>query len=193
MNTSFPKTATCVPSMRGMGASFAGRKGMPREWLMMMYADYQAGLSLAEVGAKHGRTRQSVFDIFKRRGLQLRARQFKPAVIYRGVKYTEQKTCGRHRYLRATVRKGVNLYLHHVIWCEHNGPIPAGYKVCFKDGNHRNVDINNLELLSNSEQVRKHATGANGATVVARDRLKQLLNPGQSAELLATLNRRKTS
>lgn len=173
----FPKTATPVkvPKMSGMGACWCGRRGMPRAWIDQMYADYLSGLSLSQVAVKYDRTRQSLFDIFKRRGLKLRARNFKPVVEYKGRKYTEQKTCGRHRYLRDTIQRTKIKYLHHVIWTEHHGPIPAGFKVCFKDGNHRNVAIDNLELLSNSEQVRKHSAGHNQFTRSAPVALRLLL------------------
>jgi hypothetical protein len=145
-----------------------------------MYADYAGGMSLEQVGDKWKRTRQSVYDTFKRRWLQLRAKEFLPAIEYKGRRYTAQLTgSGRsrwHRYLRDTVRRrGRPMYLHHVIWTEHNGPIPPGYKVCFKDGNHLNCAIENLELLTNSEQVSKYATGANQFTSTAKARLDLLL------------------
>jgi hypothetical protein len=176
----FPKTATPVKSMRGMGGCYVGRRGMPMAWIETMYADYQAGLSLAQVAKKYGRTRQSIFDIFKRRGLKLRERNFQPVIEYKGRRYTCQKTGGRHRYLRDTRagRTGANrqtIYLHHVVWQEHFGPVPAGHKVVFKDGNHLNCDIANLELLTNSEQVKRHATGANQFSIVASARLTALL------------------
>ena len=178
----YPKTATSSPvadrqvkSMRGMGGCFVGRRGMPREWIATMYADYQVGLSLAAVAVKYGRTRQSLFDIFKRRGLKLRARNFQPVIEYKGRKYTSQKVCRRHKYLRDTIHRKPPYYLHHIIWIEHHGPIPPGHKVVFKDGNHLNWDVSNLELLTNSDQVKRHATGANQFTKVAPARLAALL------------------
>ena len=194
MNTNqclvFPHTApgSKIPSMRGMGACYCGRRGMPLEWVMAMYADYQAGLSLSQVGAKYGRTRQNMHDIFKARGLKLRARNFQPVVEYWGRKFTAQKTAGRHRYLRDTkAGRGKadkrTVYLHHLIWEEHNGPIPAGHKVAFKDGDHLNCAIENLELLSNSEQVRKYACkGQNQFTVVAKQKLGLMLANHQTGK-----------
>ena len=40
-----------------------------------------------------------------------------------------------------------------LIWIEHNGPIEKGYVVVFKDGDTRNFDIENLELLSKGENM----------------------------------------
>lgn len=41
--------------------------------------------------------------------------------------------------------------LHRIIWERHNGKIPEGYNVIFKDGNQANLDINNLQLVSNAD------------------------------------------
>ena len=38
--------------------------------------------------------------------------------------------------------------MHRVVWEQHNGPIPRGNIVRFKDGNTMNWDINNLEMIS---------------------------------------------
>lgn len=160
------------------------------EQVAVLYADYQSGLSLDQVAKKHGKKRQSLFEIFKSRGLKLRARNLQQIVEYKGRRFTCQKTSGRHRYLRDTIRRGKTLYLHHVVWEEHNGPIPAGHKVCFKDGNHLNCAIENLELLSNSEQVRKHATGANQFTKIAKPRLEMMLKNKGGKSLSAQLIRR---
>ena len=42
---------------------------------------------------------------------------------------------------------------HHWLWEQAHGPIPAGYVVTFLDGNIQNTDINNLALISRSEQM----------------------------------------
>jgi hypothetical protein len=175
------------------------KSGRPAESLIgQMYRDYCSGLSLAKVGDRYGRTRQTVFQLFQVRGLKLRAKKFLPAIEYKGRKFTSQKICGKHRYLRCTVGRGKGAharkeaYLHHVIWQEHRGPIPPGHKVCFKDGNHFNCAIENLELLSNSEQPRKHATGANQFTLSAKSRLGLLMRNFESGErtLSAQLKRK---
>ncbi len=172
-----PKMAigSSVPNWRKRGGVYCGRRGLPKEWLEVMYADYQRTGSLEKTGKLHGRTRQSMFGLFKYHGFKLNAKKFLPPVVYKGMKFTCQKTQGRHRYLRATVRNGKTEYLHHLVWEEHNGPIPSGFKVCFKDGNHLNWKLDNLELLSNADQVRKHATGHNQHTRSAQARLQLLI------------------
>jgi hypothetical protein len=42
-------------------------------------------------------------------------------------------------------------FLHRAVWEEHNGPIPKGMVVTFKDSNKLNCDIDNLVLISKGE------------------------------------------
>lgn len=44
-------------------------------------------------------------------------------------------------------------FLHRAVWREHNGPIPDGMMVIFRDGNRLNCDISNLALISKSENA----------------------------------------
>lgn len=41
-------------------------------------------------------------------------------------------------------------FLHRLIWEEHNGPIPDGMTVIFKDGNKENCSIDNLMMIERS-------------------------------------------
>lgn len=43
---------------------------------------------------------------------------------------------------------------HRLVWVECNGEIPVGYNVQFRDGNRRNVCIENLYMISRSEQLK---------------------------------------
>jgi hypothetical protein len=136
----FPKTMiepmTCV-----------GRKGLPDEFVHRMYRCYLRGKSVAEVGKIYKRSRQSVHETFRRRGLKLRPDSKALAKIefeYRGVKYAPGKT----GYLRATT--GKRRTLESVIWEEFNGPLPANHQIVFRDGNNRNFALENLECLANA-------------------------------------------
>ena len=44
-------------------------------------------------------------------------------------------------------------FLHRAVWEEHNGPIPKGMTVTFKDSNRENCDISNLVLVSRAENI----------------------------------------
>lgn len=43
---------------------------------------------------------------------------------------------------------------HRLVWIEHNGEIPPGYNIQFKDGNKQNICIDNLYMISRSEQMK---------------------------------------
>jgi hypothetical protein len=45
--------------------------------------------------------------------------------------------------------------VHQILWEEAHGPIPSGYVVRFKDGNHKNFNVNNLECISKQEHSAK--------------------------------------
>jgi hypothetical protein len=46
--------------------------------------------------------------------------------------------------------------VHHIVWEDANGPIAEGHIVIFKDGNLRNIDIANLEMISRAENMRRN-------------------------------------
>jgi hypothetical protein len=47
--------------------------------------------------------------------------------------------------------------LHHLVWRMHGGTIPKGHVVIFRDRNPENLDINNLELISRAELIRRNS------------------------------------
>ena len=47
--------------------------------------------------------------------------------------------------------------VHHLVWEEHNGPIPPGRVVAFKDGNPDNRAISNLELLTRAQLMERNS------------------------------------
>lgn len=51
-------------------------------------------------------------------------------------------------------------YLHRRVWRQKKGPIPPRTHVAFIDGNHDNVDITNLELVSFEEMARRNSMWA---------------------------------
>lgn len=116
-----------------------------------MYSDYKAGMSLAQVGKKHGRrTRQAVYDIFKTRGYELRTKKLEGLVRRFGISFTFDG----HGCLRGS-KAGKRVYLHRMVWEEVNGPLPADHVLTFKDGNRANVELENLELVPMSMMSRR--------------------------------------
>jgi len=170
-----PKMAACA---KAQGRVCCGRRGLPAAAIAQMYADYQRLGSLEKVGALYDRSRQSIFDIFSRRGLKLNAKKFHPVIVHGGRKFTP----GKNGYLRDTIfrkgRKTGEVQLHRVIWEQAHGPIPAGFKICFKDGDRHNCALANLVMLSHDEQQQVRGTGANQFTKLAKIRLATLLQAG---------------
>lgn len=57
------------------------------------------------------------------------------------------------------------------VWEQNNGPIPKGYNVRFKDGDRLNCDIDNLLLVSDSENVILTHLGFNNAPTETKETL----------------------
>jgi hypothetical protein len=116
-----------------------------------MYGRYQDGLSLAEVAAEFGVTRQSVYKIFRRRGLELRPRpEAAPTVTFNGRTYSLKPT----GYYAQT--NGERRHLHRDVWEFHHGPIPSGWDVHHKDEDKGHNDISNLHCLPKADHTRLH-------------------------------------
>lgn len=46
--------------------------------------------------------------------------------------------------------------VHILVWMEHHGPIPEGHSVIFRDRNKQNITLENLELVSRSELMKRN-------------------------------------
>lgn len=69
---------------------------------------------------------------------------------------SERVTTEGYRQVKITdTGNTVNDYveLHRIVWEEHNGSIPNGHIVVFKDGNPLNCNIENLMLMKRAESV----------------------------------------
>lgn len=55
----------------------------------------------------------------------------------------------------------VNDYVevHRLLWEEHNGPIPEGHIVIFRDGDRTHIELSNLMLISRGQLVVMNRTG----------------------------------
>lgn len=47
--------------------------------------------------------------------------------------------------------------VHVMLWEEHNGPVPAGHFLVFKDRNPANITIDNLALVTRAENMRRNS------------------------------------
>ncbi len=62
-----------------------------------------------------------------------------------------------------------------LIWEEHNGPIPRGHLVVFKDGDKQNLSIENLELIDRRELARRNTIQRYPPEVVGAIRMHRKL------------------
>ena len=63
------------------------------------------------------------------------------------------------------------LLMHRYLWTQSYGPIPSGFVVRFKDGNTMNIELDNLELAS-KKQVLKRNYNASKASETLRHKHK---------------------
>ncbi|WP_300700943.1 HNH endonuclease signature motif containing protein [Bacteroides sp.] len=84
-----------------------------------------------------------------------KATRFKKGNLPKNHKPVGYERVTRDGYLEVkTAEPNVFELKHRLLWIEHNGNIPPGYNVQFKDGNRRNICIENLYLISRSQQLK---------------------------------------
>jgi len=115
---------------------------------------FQKGHQPANKGAKGwkagGRSAETQFKPGHRGG--------KAADLYQPIG-TERIT--RDGYVQRKVNDDLPLQrrwklVHRILWEEHHGPIPKGHVVVFKNGNKQDLRIENLELITQAENMRRN-------------------------------------
>lgn len=80
--------------------------------------------------------------------------------LYDGaVTFRKRNRKGNQNYLFIRIGKGKWELLHRYVWKKSNGTIPKGMVIRFKDGDHLNCDIKNLELISRKESLMRNGPG----------------------------------
>lgn len=51
--------------------------------------------------------------------------------------------------------------LHVLLWCERHGPVPAGHKLRFRNGDKTDIRLDNLELVTDAENMRRNSYHTN--------------------------------
>jgi len=120
-----------------------------------MYNMYLEGYSLEDVGNFYGKSRQSVFELFKNRGWKMRTLKRLHRQHFNGNSYTLRNT----GYYGKT--NGSRSLMHRDVWEFHNGAIPHNHDIHHIDHDKTNNDISNLEIYTKSEHAKKFATGRN--------------------------------
>ena len=121
-----------------------------------MYKLYLEGYSLSQIGKICGKTRQSIFERFKKKNLKLRPKELKPFIVIDDLKFT----INRNGYYECTTID--RLMLHNYVWEKHNGKKPSGYEIHHIDFNKINNEIDNLQLVTPSEHTKIHSIATKG-------------------------------
>lgn len=139
------------------------------EIVASMYALYQSGKSLAQIGAIYRKTRQAVYDQFRSRDYPLRSKQLKGLQMLDGIKWTLTKG----GYLRGSVN-GNRMLMHRYVWEKETGTkVADGWDVHHRDGNKQNNAIDNLEYLTKSDHNKKYSPHLNQFTSPTGSRRKK--------------------
>lgn len=109
-----------------------------------------ANKGLRRPGWSAGRMKETQFKKGERSGVAVK--------LYKPIG-TERVT--KDGYLQRKVNDDMPLQsrwklVQRIVWEEHNGPIPKGHNIIFKDGDKRNFDIANLECVSRSDWMKRH-------------------------------------
>lgn len=62
--------------------------------------------------------------------------------------------------------------VHLLEWEAINGPLPAGHAVVFRDGNKRNIALDNLELVTRAELMRRNSVYRHGMEIAQLSMLR---------------------
>lgn len=116
-----------------------------------LYRLYQSGKGLGECVKKRQSkvSRQMLWYNFKQLGLNTRPKIVGNYIEYNGKKYYPSKG----GYFRCGV--GDRHQLHRKMWEDAYGSIPLNHEVRFKDGNNKNISLDNMECLPKRESVLK--------------------------------------
>lgn len=121
-----------------------------QEWLMSYYKENYKG---------HERTQfQKGIKSWNKgmKGLQIGGveTQFKKGQTPHNIKPIGYRSL-RDGYLVEKMEKGFE-FVHVLLWKQHNGEIPKGMFVVFKDRNKNNITIDNLEIITRVEHMRRN-------------------------------------
>lgn len=79
--------------------------------------------------------------------------------LYDGAIVLRKRSRKNGDYLFIRISKMNWMLLHNYLWIKNYGPIPKGMVVRFKDGNHLNCSIKNLELITRKENLMRNGPG----------------------------------
>lgn len=82
--------------------------------------------------------------------------QFKKGNEPHNTKHDGYERISKDGYIEVRIRKGKFMFKHRYLWEQVNGPVPKGHCLVFKDGNKMNITIDNLEVITRSENMKRN-------------------------------------
>ncbi len=130
---------------------------------------FKPGLTPWNKGQKHPSTGRAIDTQFKPGN-----RSGKALEIYQPIG-TERLS--KDGYLERKIHDGWPLQrrwraVHLLAWEAINGPLPAGHAVVFRDGNKRNIALDNLELVTRAELMRRNSVYRHGMEIAQLSMLR---------------------
>lgn len=115
------------------------------------YQLYLDGYSLEQVGEELKVSRQCIYKAFKKRGYQLRGKNFRPYQFYDGKKFTLKNT----GYYALTTDN--RCLMHRYVWEKEKGKIPIEWDIHHINEIKSDNRIENLECLPKSEHTKRYS------------------------------------
>ena len=66
--------------------------------------------------------------------------------------------------------------VHIVLWEQANGPLPGGHALVFRDGNKRNISLDNLELVTRADLMCRNSVHNYGPEIAKLVQLRGAIN-----------------
>lgn len=104
--------------------------------------------------------------------------QFKPGDKPHNTKPLYSERISKDGYVEKKVRETGRQFVlkHRWIWEQQHGPIPSGHIVIFKDGDKKNLSLDNLELISRKKNMQRNTIHNYPDELVEVMRLRGVLN-----------------
>lgn len=75
--------------------------------------------------------------------------------LSKNIEMRQEKSGNYYRITTQYNLKGKHFLVHRLIWEAFNGPIPKGYDIDHLDGNPANNNLNNLEMVTHKENIKR--------------------------------------
>ena len=101
---------------------------------------------------------------------------FKKGNLPPNTKHNGYERVSKDGYIEVRVSKGKFRLKHRLLWEKANGIIPKGHVVIFKDGDKRNFELSNFELISCRENMIRNSSQRFGSEIFKAIQLRGALN-----------------